>query len=319
MSERDFKPAWWLTNEHLQTVWSTLCRKVRHDVKVTRERFELSDGDFLDLDWCGSGHGPIVILLHGLEGSIHSPYVKGMLHAIQRQGWRGVLMHFRCCSEELNRLPRTYHSGETGDINTLVQELVRREPGVSIAVLGFSLGGNVLLKWLGESPQSHHVKAAIAVSVPFELSKSVDKINQGLSKFYQWHFIKSLHKKMLWKFGAQGAPFPVPPLSKLRTIRDFDNRVTAPLHGFDNAEDYYTQSSSRQFLRHIDVPTLLLQAKDDPFMTLDLLPTSEELSSSVTLELSEKGGHVGFVSGSLPWRAEYWLEKRIPAFLSNYL
>lgn len=318
MSE-SFKPAWWLSNKHLQTLWPTLCRRPIHDIVITRERFELADGDFVDLDWSGNGHGPIVIMLHGLEGSIDSPYAKGMLHAISKQGWRGVLMHFRCCSGERNRLPRTYHSGETGDINAVVTALSQREPGVHMAASGFSLGGNVLLKWLGESGQSNVLKAAIAISVPFELHKSVNRINKGFSKLYQWHLLRSLYSKMQWKFREQTAPVTIPPLSELHTIRDFDEAVTAPLHGFTNAEEYYTKSSCRQYLRNIHVPTLVLQAKDDPFMTEDLLPRLEELSSKITLELTEKGGHVGFVGGPLPWQAEYWLEQRVPMFLKKYL
>ncbi len=318
MSE-SFKPAWWLSNNHLQTLWPTLCRRPMNHISITRERFELPDGDFVDLDWSGSGNGPIVIMLHGLEGSIDSPYAKGMLHAMSRHGWRGVLMHFRCCSGERNRLPRTYHSGETGDINTIVTALSHREPGVSLAAMGFSLGGNVLLKWLGESGKNNILKAAIAISVPFELDKSANRINQGFSRLYQWHLLRSLHNKMQWKFREQASPIHIPPLSELHTIRDFDEAVTAPLHGFANAEEYYAKSSCRPYLRNIHVPTLLLQAKDDPFMTEDLLPGPDELSSAMTLELTEKGGHVGFVSGPLPWQAEYWLEKRVPLFLKEYL
>lgn len=319
MSEHVFKPAWWLSNNHLQTLWPTLCRRSINNLRIKRERFELPDGDFVDLDWLGNAGTPIVIILHGLEGSIDSPYAKGMLRAISHQGWRGVLMHFRCCSGERNRLPRTYHSGETGDINTVVEALTMREPGVPLAALGFSLGGNVLLKWLGESGKSNLLKAAIAVSVPFELDKSVDRINQGFSKLYQWYLLKSLHDKVQWKFHGEVAPVTIPPLSTLHTIRDFDEAITAPLHGFTNAEEYYAKSSCRQYLRDIHVPTLLVQAKDDPFMTIDLLPTARELSSAITLELTDKGGHVGFVSGALPWRAEYWLEKRVPMFLKPYL
>ncbi len=319
MSEGSFKPAWWLSNNHLQTLWPTLCRRRINHLTIKRERFELPDGDFVDLDWLGKANTPIVIILHGLEGSIDSPYAKGMLDTISRQGWRGVLMHFRCCSGERNRLPRTYHSGETGDVNLVVQALSRREPGIPIAALGFSLGGNVLLKWLGESGQHNLLKAAVAVSVPFELNKAVDRINKGFSKIYQWHLLKSLYDKMQWKFRKQAAPIMIPPLSSLHTLRDFDEAVTAPLHGFVNAEDYYAKSSCRQYLRNIHVPTLLLQAKDDPFMTEDLLPGLDELSSSITLELTDKGGHVGFISGTLPWRAEYWLEKRVPLFLKKYL
>lgn len=319
MKDENFKPAWWLSNCHLQTLWPTFCRSSVKNLVIKRERFELPDGDFVDLDWAGTGSGPIVIILHGLEGSIDSPYAKGMLKTIIDQGWRGVFMHFRCCSGERNRLPRTYHSGETGDLEIIVTTLKKRESNIPIAALGFSLGGNVLLKWLGESGKNNLLQAAVAISVPFELQKTVIRINQGFSKVYQWHLLKSLYEKMQWKFSQQPSPIAIPPLSKLHTLKDFDDAITAPLHGFKNAEDYYQQSSCRQYLQDIDVPTLILQAKDDPFMTEDLLPTLDELSPAVILELTEKGGHVGFVQGTNPWSAEYWLEKRVPRFLKKFL
>ena len=319
MNHSSFKAAWWIQNPHLQTLWATVCRRPIKNLTITRERYELPDGDFIDLDWVGKSKGPIVIILHGLEGSIDSPYAKGMLNAIQCQGWRGVVMHFRCCSGECNRLSRMYHSGETGDIATIVNALSQREHETPMAAIGFSLGANVLLKWLGETNQQNPLKAAVAISTPFELGKSVKRVNQGFSRIYQWHLLKSLHKKIQFKFQAQPAPIPIPPLYKLRTLRDFDEHITAPLHGFSNAEEYYTASSSRQYLGNIGVPTLLLQSKDDPFMIDDLLPGLTELSSHVEFELMEKGGHVGFISGSLPWRTEYWLEKRVPQFLHKYL
>lgn len=319
MSESHFKPAWWLPTSHLQTIWPTLFRRPISHLLISRERFELPDGDFIDLDWVGKGHGPIVIILHGLEGSIESPYAKGMLDAIQRQSWRGVFMHFRCCSGERNRLPRTYHSGETGDIATIVKTLREREPGIPFAAIGFSLGGNVLLKWLGETGEHNPLQAAVAVSVPFELSKSIQRINKGFSRVYQRHLLKHLYRKIQWKFREQSAPIAIPPFSEMHTLRDFDEKVTAPLHGFNSAEEYYAKSSSRQYLRAIRIPTLLLQAKDDPFMTHDLLPEYQELSPEVRLELTDKGGHVGFVAGSYPWGAHYWLEQRAPEYLRGYL
>lgn len=319
MNHSSFKAAWWLQNPHLQTLWATLCRRPIKNLHITRERFELPDGDFLDLDWVGNNKGPIVIILHGLEGSIDSPYAKGMLNAIQCQGWRGVVMHFRCCSGEPNRLSRMYHSGETGDLATIVNALRQRERDTPIAAIGFSLGANVLLKWLGETNKQNPLKAAVAISAPFELSKSVKRVNQGFSRVYQWSLLKSLHKKIQTKFQKQSAPIVIPPLSSLRTLRDFDEHITAPLHGFRNADEYYIASSCRQYLKYIGVPTLLLQSEDDPFMTKDLLPEPHELSSQVVFELMEKGGHVGFITGSFPWRAQYWLEKRAPQFLQNYL
>lgn len=314
-----FQPPWWLSNPHAQTIWPTLCRKSLKNFLLKRERFELDDGDFLDLDWTDQLCGPIVLVLHGFEGSIESPYAKGMLKAISDNGWRGVLMHFRSCSGEHNRLPRLYHSGETGDLGKVVAELKRREPDTPIAVIGFSLGGNVLLKWLGETGANNPLVAAIAISVPFELNKAADRINQGLSRFYQWHLLRSVRNKVKNKFQKIPVPFPLPLLAQLRTLRDFDDQITAPLHGFIDANDYYTKASCRQYLNRIAVPTLLLQAKDDPFMSVDLLPTADELSSNIIFELTEKGGHVGFVTGKFPWQVEYWLEQRVPTYLANFL
>lgn len=320
MDDVAFKPAWWLQNPHLQTMWATLFRFSKPDnLEIVRERFELPDGDFIDIDWAGEGGGPIVIILHGLEGSIESPYAQGMLASLKSYGWRGAFMHFRCCSGERNRLLRTYHSGETGDVASFIQGLKEREPNTPLAAIGFSLGGNVLLKWLGETGEQNPLTAAIVVSVPFDLKKSVERLSQGFSQVYQSYLVRILHKKMLWKFRGKSSPVIIPPLSQLHSLRDFDENVTAPLHGFKNADDYYEQSSSLQYLKSIHVPTLILQAKDDPFYSEKFLPTSEDLSPAVQMELTEKGGHVGFVTGTFPWRPKYWLEQRIPLFLRQYI
>ncbi|HSW70283.1 MAG TPA: hydrolase [Gammaproteobacteria bacterium] len=312
-----FKPAWWLPGAHLQTLWPTFCRRKIKNIPLQRERIELADGDFIDLNWTEENNGPIVLILHGLEGSLSSPYAKGMLYAMRARGWRGVLMHFRGCSGEMNRSVRSYHSGETEDLANIIEVLMKHNK--PLAAVGFSLGGNVLLKWLGESGKNNPLQAAVAISVPFDLSKAVMRIQKGFSRVYDQHFVRMLCKKMRNKFAVLPAPIELSVLEELRTLRDFDDKITAPLHGFLNADDYYHKCSSRQFLKNISVPTLLLQAKDDPFMTEDLLPHPFELSSDVTLELTEQGGHVGFVSGSMPWRATYWLEKRVPQFLKEYL
>ncbi len=319
MSNFSFKPAWWLPGPHLQTLWSALCRQPIKSLSLRRERFELPDGDFVDLDWVGAGNGPVVLILHGLEGSIASPYAQGMLHAIQQQGWRGVFMHFRGCSEEPNRLPRMYHSGETKDVANVIQGIKEREPHIKLAAVGFSMGGNVLLKWLGETGQQNPLTAAIAVSVPFELHKASERLQRGFSRIYHLHLLKCLQKKAAMKFQLHSMPRVLSKINSLRTIHDFDDKVTAPLHGFIDAKDYYTQCSSRQYLKKIRVPTLLLQAKDDPFMTADIIPEQRELSERITLEVTEKGGHVGFVTGSFPWNARYWVEERAPAFFHQYL
>ncbi|HSD96555.1 MAG TPA: hydrolase [Sulfuricaulis sp.] len=313
-----FKAAWWCRGPHGQTLWARLARRPPH-VALWRERLELPDGDFIDLDWTEKGSGPIVIVLHGLEGSSDSPYARGLLRAIERRGWRGVVMHFRGCSGEPNRLARSYHSGDTGDLTFLVTTLRRREPRAPLAAVGFSLGGNVLLKWLGKAGGVTPLHAAVAVSVPFVLHGAADRLQQGFSRLYQWQLLRSLRHTVEAKQRHMELPLKIRDLSALKNFRDFDENVTAPLHGFDSADHYYTVSSSRQYLGEITVPTLLLHARDDPFMTASAIPRPDELSESVTLELSPHGGHVGFVAGIWPWRPRYWLDERIPAYLARYL
>ena len=320
MSSSSFKPAWWLPGPHLQTLWPTICGRRIQPIPFESERIELPDGDFLDLTWVRKNEsGPIVILLHGLEGSIRSPYAKGMMQAIYHQKWRGVFMHFRGCSGEPNRLARSYHSGETGDVSHLAEILKERDPKAKLAAVGFSLGGNVLLKWLGETGDQSPLCAAVAVSVPFELQNAANRIQRGFSQIYQRHFLKCLYKRLSYKFEHYPAPFELPPFMDVNTIWEFDDKVTAPLHGFMSAKEYYDKSSSRQFLKKITVPTLLLQSEDDPFMTPDVIPHQHELSKAIQLEVCQSGGHVGFVGGKVPWRPEYWLEDRVPKFFEEHL
>lgn len=317
MDER-FQPAWWCRGPHRQTLWARLMRHAPR-LALQRERLELPDGDFIDLDWTETGSGPIVIILHGLEGSSDSPYARGILQAVERRGWRGVVMHFRGCNGEPNRLARSYHSGDTGDLAYFIDVLRRREPRTPLATVGFSLGGNVLLKWLGKTGHQAPVRAAVAVSVPFDLHSAADRLQQGFSRLYQWQLMRSMRRSVAEKRRRMELPLKIRDLSALKSFRDFDEHVTAPLHGFDNADHYYTASSSRQYLKGIAVPTLVLHARDDPFMTEAAIPRNDELSEAVTLELSAHGGHVGFVAGTWPWRPRYWLEERIPAYLARYL
>lgn len=315
----EFRPAWWLASAHLQTLWPTLFR-VGPRVSLARERFELDDGDFLDLDWTSGADSPIVVAVHGLEGSSRSPYARGLLERVIECGWRGVVMHFRGCGGSMNRLDRTYHSGETGDLNALVDALRRREPDTPLAVVGYSLGGNVVLKWLGERGEDAPVEAAVAVSVPFVLSQAAERLDRGFSRLYQRWLLRSLQDKIRRKF--EHHPDPPVDLSRLhrrQSMRAFDDAITAPLHGFHDARDYYARASSRPFLTRIARPTLILHARDDPFMTCDVVPRPHELGPLTRLELSEGGGHVGFVGGRWPGRARYWLEHRIPDFLAAYL
>lgn len=322
MSTKDpFKPAWWLPNPHLQTLFPPLFRRNIKDLVLTRERVDLPDGDFIDLDWVNRDQkGPLVLILHGLEGSIDSHYSRGMLQTVSQQGWRGVFMHFRGCSGEPNRLARSYHSGETEDVRFLVEDyFIKQRLADQVAAIGYSLGGNVLLKWLGETGKKNPLKAAIAVSVPFELHKAARRIQHGFSKFYQWYFIKCLRERLTQKFQQETSVLHPSAMDDVFTMYDFDDKVTAPLHGFSGVNEYYTTASCRQYLKNIAVPTLILHAKDDPFMSMDVIPDASEVSSQVTLEITDAGGHVGFVGGKYPWRPEYWLEKRAPAFLQEYL
>ncbi len=314
-----FRAAWWLPGPHLQTLWPFFFH--RSSVEVDWQRLELADGDFLDLAW----HGPadsqhLCLLLHGLEGCYRSHYLPGLMQRLAAAGWRVVVMHFRGCSGPANRLARSYHSGETGDLAQVINYLHEHEqPGILTAV-GFSLGGNVLLKYLGERGAAGHdsgLDGACAVSVPFDLAAGAARLNQGLSRIYQWWLIAALRRKMRRKFAGRAAPFDLDRLHRQRSFRAFDGYVTAPLHGFRDADDYYRRSSSKAFLQTIQTPTLLLQAADDPFLGRAGLPGRNELSSCVRLELSERGGHVGFISGRWPWRPEYWLERRIPRFLAT--
>lgn len=311
-----FKPGWWLSNPHLQTIWQTFFR--RHpDIVTQRERLVLPDGDFIDLDWAGYEGGPIVLVLHGIAGNIDSAYAKGILRAIADRNWCGIFMHFRGCSGEPNRLPRWYHSGETADLQTVIDELRKRYPKKQIAAIGFSMGGNVLLKWLGETGNNNPLIGAVAVSVPYELEKAADHINKGIFRIYQWWLLREIRELLIKKSNhLKTTELKVEEITTINSFWDFDNKVTAPLHGFENAHDYYQKSSARQYLEKVAIPTLLLHSSDDPFMTQDVIANATELSPYITLELSDSGGHVGFIEGT-PWKPKYWLETRIPDFLAT--
>lgn len=309
-----FRPAWWLPGPHLQTLWPSLFRR-RPKLDLTSRRLELPDGDFLDLAFGGEPDGPLVLVLHGLEGSLESHYAGNLLAALGRAGFRTCFLHFRGCSGEPNRLPRGYHSGETGDLQTVVAWLEREVAPVDSAI-GFSLGGNVLLKWLGERGRDAAVNRAVAVSVPFVLADADRRLQRGASRPYQRHLMQRLRQSYRDKFRRIPSPLAVN-VESLHTFHDFDEHVTAPLHGFAGADDYYTRSSSRPYLRHIERPVLILHALDDPFMWPDSVPAGSELSPAVTLELSRHGGHVGFVGGAVPGRARYWLEERIVQWLTT--
>ncbi len=327
-NQKAFKPAWWLKNSHLQTIYPSLFRKISSPPEMWRERLTTTDNDFIDIDFCGKGNAPLVILLHGLAGSSKSGYIRGLQQVLEKNGYRSATLNFRGCSGEANNLARGYHSGETEDIHFLYQTLRQREPDTPIAAVGFSLGGNVLLKWIGEQGNQVSLFCTVAVSVPFVLSACATKLDTGFSRLYRKNlidelkqYIKDKHHHLINRGDKQETKkiSQLGDLSKIKSFWQYDNQVVAKLHGFKNVEDYYLKSSSRQFLKSIAVPTLLLQASDDPFMTESVIPDLSELSVAVQLEITQRGGHVGFVEGRNPFRVGYWLEERISNFLQEKL
>lgn len=326
MSDNYVAPAW-ARSAHLQTVWAPLLRRTPPPPR-RRERLALPDGDFLNLDWTDDHPTqPLVIVLHGLAGSGDSAYVVGIQHALRAQGMASVVMHFRGAGGEPNRLARSYHAGDTGDLDALVQSLRARFPGRLLAAVGYSLGGNVLLKWLGEQGAQAPLLAACAVSVPFELAPCAARLDRGFSCLYRNRLRNELLRLLAEKAQAlraagntaeAGRIAALGDLSGITTFREFDGRVIAPLHGFRDADDYYARSSARAFLARIAIPTRIIHALDDPFMTPAVVPRPDELSAQVQLDASAHGGHVGFVQG-WPWRPRYWLEETIPRWLAARL
>lgn len=305
-----FQPAWWLPGPHLQTLYPSLFRR-RRTPALARERIELPDGDFLDIDWTEETGNTLVLVLHGLEGSLESHYTGNIISVLAQQSYTAGLMYFRGCSGIPNRLARRYHSGDTADLDYVVNLLRTRHSSRPIAVLGYSLGGNVLLKWLGEQGNRAQVTTAIAVSVPFDLNSAALQLESGVSRIYQKHLLKKLGVSITAKAQLHPPPVPLERLHELKTFRQFDDAITAPLHGFRDVDDYYTQSSCKPYLSGIMVQTLILHARDDPFLPGHAIPAQRELSPSTTLELADHGGHVGFVTGSNPLKPQYWLETRI--------
>ncbi|MHB8255440.1 MAG: hydrolase [Acidiferrobacter sp.] len=312
-----FNAPWWARNPHCQTVLGALTGRGRPEPLI-RERIILGDGDFVDLDWLAEApaQGPLLLVLHGLEGSSRSLYIRRLLRSCRHRQWRAVVMHFRGCSGEPNRLARSYHCGETGDLDCIIRILAARDAS-GICAVGFSLGGSVLLKWLGEQQTGSRLMAAAAVSVPFDLDGAAERLNRGFSRVYQWVLLRWLKRSQARKAKILRQKWR--PRRALRTFRDFDDAVTAPLHGFTGADDYYQKASCRPYLRHITVPTLILQAADDPFLMSGHVPSTHELSPHIHLELSAHGGHVGFVAGGLPWAPRFWLNDRLGTFFAPYL
>jgi predicted alpha/beta-fold hydrolase len=323
-----FSAASWLKNPHAQTMYPSLPWSWPSRPELRRETLELPDGDATAVDWLVDADGlpdsaPLLIILHGLEGSAESSYARMLMKAALDRGWRSCVLHFRDCGDYRNRLPRRYHAGETNDLRHFLNDLQgQREVSGNagpLTAVGYSLGGNVLLKYLGESADKTPIKAAVGVSVPLDLHECSKALNIGFSKNYQRYLLKRMKGAVARKFDKHTAAFDWDRAMSAATFDEFDDVVTAPLHGFDGKQDYYDRCSSGNFLHAIERPTLIINALDDPFMTPDVIPSADKLSDAVTLEVAEHGGHVGFIDGGMPWRPTFYLPDRIMQFLEPHV
>lgn len=319
----DFQAPWWLPSPHPQTIAGRFLRP-RHTVKLARERIKTPDNDFLDMDFAppAARNAPIVVLFHGLEGSAQRGYAFAMYAELAKRGIGSVGLNFRSCSGEPNLTARFYHSGETEDIRFIIREMRRRHPGVPIGAIGFSLGGNALLKFLGEEGDNANelLSAAVAVSVPYDLGAGADHLDESvIGRFYTKIFVKSLVEKMVTKTHLLPAHCDLERARHARSFRDFDDAITAPLHGFDGAQDYYTRSSSANFIDRIRIPTLLLHSEDDPFLPAAAIPREAMARNPfVSASIQKTGGHVGFIHGT-PATPRFWAEESGSAFLAHVL
>lgn len=305
----------WLPGGNLQTIYASWLTPALPAYR--RERWTTPDDDFIDLDWLdGNSSAPLVVLFHGLEGSSRGHYATSLMHALRSAGLRGVVPHFRGCGGEPNLLARAYHSGDSAEIDWILRRLRSLNSDVPIHAVGVSLGGNALLKWLGEqgSEAGQVISSAAAVSAPVDLNAAGNVLGQGFNLVYTRHFMRSLKPKAAKKLVNYPGLIDQRRLQFAVTLRDFDDVYTAPVHGYLDARDYWTRASSKPMLRHIQIPTLLLNARNDPFLPADILPTAAEVSAAVTLEYPNQGGHVGFVSGPFPGNLN-WLPQRILAFI----
>jgi uncharacterized protein len=311
-----FRPPFFLCNGHVQTVLATLL-PAESSVELQRERLELSDGDFLDLGWVRKGANRLAILSHGLEGSSDARYIRGMAARLNAAAWDVLVWDFRGCSQESNRLPRLYHSGETGDLGAVIDFAANRYSLISL--VGFSLGGNLILKYLGESNPHPAIVSAAAISAPLDLAATARGLDRHWSKeIYRRSFIKSLIAKVETKAARFPDKFDVTGIRTIQTFEEFDDRYTAPIHGFRDAADYWAKTSARQYLDRITVPTLILNAADDPLLTPESLPVPEaERNPCLFLEMPKSGGHLGFID--LVHGIEPWSERRVIEFLETGL
>ncbi len=317
---KDYRAPWWLPGGHLQTIYPYFILK-RRPPPYRRERWDTPDGDFIDLDWVDAREpAPLVTLFHGLEGCSTSHYAAALMHAVARRGWSGVVVHFRGCAGEPNRLPRAYHSGDADEIDWILRRLHALPGQVALLPVGVSLGGNALLKWLGRERTNAAaiVAAAAAISAPMDLMTAGDRLGSGLSRAYGRHFLARLKKKSLAKLRRFPGLYDGQAVRRTRTLREFDNLVTAPLHGFKDTNDYWTRASSKPDLAHVSVPTLIVHARNDPFLPGRFLPVSQQVSASVNLEFPDSGGHVGFASGAFPGNLD-WVPGRVIRFFEQHI
>lgn len=322
----DYEAPLLLRSGQLNTLFAHFLRRVER-VPYRRERIDTPDGDFLDLDWMrmGGGAAPgadrLAILAHGLEGSARRTYMRGMARALQRRGWDVLAWNLRGCSGDPNRLLPTYHSGLTEDVDAVVRHALSGGAYETAALVGFSLGGNLVLKYLGErgAAADARIRGAVAISAPVDLTSSAEALARFTNAHYARYFLRKLRAKVAHKAEQFAGEVSVDGYGRLRTLADFDDRYTAPLNGFESAADYYRQSSSRPLLSKIRVPALLLNAADDPFLAPPCFPAAIAAASEhFFLEAPADGGHVGFVTLGAP-QDEYWSERRTGAFLERAL
>ena len=312
-----YAPPWWLPGGNLQTIYARKLAR-RWPVQYRRERWVTPDGDFIDLDWTpgAAAANKLLVLFHGLEGGSRSHYALSLMHSAQHRGWRGLVPHFRGCGGETNRFARAYHSGDAAEIDWILRRLKRENSECEIYVVGVSLGGNMLLKWLGEQADGACaiVKGAVAVSAPVDLHAAAALLDFGYRRaIYTRRFLRSLREKVLAKISRHGLDIAPTAMRACSTFRQFDDIYTAPMHGFKDADDYWTRASSKPWLKNIRVPTLMINAQNDPFLPASALPRDDEVSGSVTLDFPNFGGHVGFVSGNFPGSFD-WLSRSIYQF-----
>ncbi len=316
-----FHPPFWLRNGHIQTCLAASLPRKKQGTRL--QQLTLEEGDLLELHWLDTTDpaAPCVLLLHGMEGSLDSPYIQGMLQAIKHLGWRAAVLHMRGCQGRINALPQCYHAGKTDDLALALQQIKKDYPATqTIFAIGYSLGGNQLLKFLGENPAQTFISTAAAVSIPFDLAACAHHLHQGFNQLYEQRFLRSLKNTIAQKLQRNlQMPVSATDLFNIKTLYEFDDRITAPLHGFTDAAEYYARSSCGQFLTHIRTPTLIIHAEDDPFIPQSTIPTAAEVSTNIQFCIQVHGGHAGFINfhSKLYW--DYWLEQYIPQYLQNYL